>query len=303
MIYEYAIEPELVARWGTLSEYRYFAEAFGLGRPRILSELPRVAKWRRRVLKAATELSDLERTRVETLAKLLTERVIARSDRFDGNQTWLENAELQHGLFPFRAILAMSNPRQHAGVVVSGKIGDHPNWTIGTSSTPPRNATGLSAALAPMLRIASEIVMVDPYFGIQHARFRKPMEQILAAIRSGRPGAVPLRIEILTSCETVAEWFFRTECGKHLPALVPVGYKIHCFQLRERPGIEKLHQRYVMTDVGGVRVEPGLDNGDGTYDINLMPRAQYDLRWNQYAGPNRAFDTVGAPIEIVGTCP
>jgi hypothetical protein len=58
----------------------------------------------------------------------------------------------------------------------------------------------------------------------------------------------------------------------------------------------------VLTDLGGVRVDPGLDDGSPgeSYDINLMDRAQFDVRWAQYAGDSPAFDRISAPVTVVG---
>src|SRR2546426_905229 len=103
MIYEYGLEPQLVATWRTQPEFRYFAAAFGLGRPRLVAEYPSKGNWRRQVLRAAAGASDMELQRLTGLLTGLTERMVARGGwTYDGVKPWLENAEVEHLRQPFR---------------------------------------------------------------------------------------------------------------------------------------------------------------------------------------------------------
>ena len=115
------------------------------------------------------------------------------------------------------------------------------------------------------------------------------------------PGDIPSRIEVQTGVKS-SENFFIQECNQRLPKLIPLGVSIRIVRIKERLGGEKVHQRYILTDLGGVRIDPGIDDGqpEETYDINLMDRNQFDLRWKQYAGDSPAFDHVGLPVRIYG---
>ncbi len=55
MVYEYALEPELVATWGNRQDFRYFVEKFGLGQPRIVSRYPKPWKRLVRLLESRSE--------------------------------------------------------------------------------------------------------------------------------------------------------------------------------------------------------------------------------------------------------
>ena len=78
MVYEFAIEPDLVATWGTLTKYRYFMDNFGLGTPRIMSEFPKFKNWRRRVLQAASGREGLEMQRITAIINYLAETLVKR---------------------------------------------------------------------------------------------------------------------------------------------------------------------------------------------------------------------------------
>ena len=73
-------------------------------------------------------------------------------------------------------------------------------------------------------------------------------------------------------------------------------------RLRERSGQEKLHNRYILTELGGVSLGVGLDEGqDGaTDDLVLLDRGVYYERWKQYASDPPAFDLLEEAVEVTG---
>jgi hypothetical protein len=68
---------------------------------------------------------------------------------------------------------------------------------------------------------------------------------------------------------------------------------------------EVIHNRFVLTDRGGVKFGIGLDDDNGkdgqTDDVDLLSQESFDLRWRQYA-LMQAFDVVTAAT-IAGTKP
>jgi len=304
MICEFAIEPELVATWGKREEYRFFYNAFGIGQPRLLSEFPKIKNWRRRVLQAAQNLEGIDLSRIEALIKILTDRMIDRSRSYDGTKDWVVNAESEHKRIPFNGILARDNPSNHPAIIVGDYVGTgiDPRWDLPRALTPKRQAKDLANALKEMLRNCSEVIFIDPHFGPENPRHRRPLEALIKTLLEDRsPENVPSRIEVQTSVKS-SENFFIQECNQRLPKLIPIEVSICIVRIKERPGGEKVHQRYILTDLGGVLIDPGIDDGQPgeTYDINLMDRNQFDLRWKQYAGDSPAFDHVGLPVRIYG---
>ena len=78
MVFEFAVEPELVATCGERDNYRYFYEKFGIGQPRIMSEYPKLQNWRRQVLRAASGKKDEELQRITAMIAILSEARISR---------------------------------------------------------------------------------------------------------------------------------------------------------------------------------------------------------------------------------
>ena len=166
-----------------------------------------------------------------------------------------------------------------------------------------RSAKALAAAVAAMLRNAAVVVLVDPHFGAENRRHREPLRAFLRAMIDARPGALPDRIDVYCSADGGAtERFFRGECESRLPRIVPAGLQVGLVRLRQRDDGERLHNRYILTDLGGVTFGVGLDEGNAgdTDDIQLLDRAQYEKRWNQYGSEDPAFDRPHPPVTIEG---
>ncbi|MCY3790240.1 MAG: hypothetical protein OXH63_15800, partial [Gemmatimonadetes bacterium] len=154
-------------------------------------------------------------------------------------------------------------------------------------------------------RCSSAVILVDPYFRPGCQRWRRPFKAFLERMVRQRPGEMPKRIEVHTS-DTVTETkkFFRGECDAKLHKCVPEGMKVLVRRLKQKQDGEKFHNRYILTDLGGVTFGIGLDEGNEgqTDDITLMVRGQYELRWSQYSGdPPAGFKQKGDPVEVEGT--
>jgi hypothetical protein len=304
MIYEYALEPELVATWVDRDVGRYFIENFGLGHPRIVSRYPK--RWKKQVWESFNSNNEIERARMTELIKHLSETMVKRrGGAWNPGAGWLENAEGEHGRVPFHAILAGSNPRGHGCVLVADDLDDAPPlWALCRGRSVTRTASEIAAAVASMLRTAEVVVFVDPRFGPENRRHRRPLREFLLALIDARPCESPQRIEVHCSADGGAtEKFFRTECQRWLPSVVPLGLRVLLIRLRQRAGGERLHNRYILTDLGGVSFGVGLDEGDpgDSDDIHLHDRAQYEERWHQYAGDTPAFDRPEPFVTIEGS--
>ena len=78
------------------------------------------------------------------------------------------------------------------------------------------------------------------------------------------------------------------------------------FIWKQREQGEKLHNRYILTEVCGVSFGIGLDKADDletleTDDLSLMNPSQLAVRWKQYKGSPAAFDSVVEPFELTGS--
>lgn len=98
---------------------------------------------------------------------------------------------------------------------------------------------------------------------------------------------------------------FVGNCIDILPGLIPVGITLRVVVWTERVNGEKLHNRYVLSDIAGVMLGTGLDQSenpgsDESDDITLLSEGQHNNRLRQFIGSPPAFDLVGGPIDIPG---
>ena len=303
MIHAFGLQPDLVATWGRREEFRFIHDKFGLGTPRALLELPKFSTWKRTVYDAANKLalSETDMKRIEELFRLLAEHKYRRTDAvYDGTRPWLENAEREYDRKPFAGIVALDNPRAHRGVLVGDQlITSNERWACSRGESPARTPEAFASALSAMLVNCTALHLVDPHFGPENARHRRILEAILDVLSTH--GIVPAIVRV--HCSGKADRvFFEQEAAK-MAARLPSGISVTFARWRQRDGGERLHNRYVLTDLGGVAVLGGLDAGDAgeTDDFLLLPRAQYEQRWAQYVVDDGAFDHVDSPATVHGT--
>ncbi len=305
MIYEYAVEPELVVAWGKdRADYRYFCEQFGLGTARIMAEFPKLKNWRRQFRQAAEGADPTrELPRITALFTLLIERRVRRDGYdYDGVFSWLENVESENGRQSFQAILARTNPRHHAKVLAPGFAETNPLWKVEKQSYCSRRAQDMAELVGSMLSNCSTVHFIDPYFGPENPRFRRPLEafiNVIATQRCCRPAIDTITVHTSDRANFA---FFRQTCQNQLQHRISAGARLVFQRWKQRDGGEKLHNRYILTDIGGVKFDPGLDDGNEgeTVEVIVLERNLYEKHWNDYV-ENPAFDPAESPFEITGT--
>ncbi len=250
-----------------------------------------------------------QRRRMETLIQRLSAAMVERQHLdWDADRSWVENAVDQQ--VPFHAVLARLNPARDPRVLVADELDEStPRWAAQHGTTVPRTAEAIAKAMGSMLRIARNIIFVDPYFAPDRPRFVKV---IAACVRAGCDGRAvgTAKVCILSSDreENGTYEHLETTCGKHLPREFPADLEVMIRRLGERQDGERLHNRYILTELGGVSFGVGLDEPDDpamadvvTDDLSLLAYDQYRVRWRQYAGDSPEFHQRGGPITIVGT--
>lgn len=308
MIYEYAIEPELVVSWGKdRADYRYFCEQFGLGTPRMMAEFPKFKNWRKQFKQAAASADETnELPRITALFNLLNERLIRRDGfAYDETVSWLENTESENTRQEFQAILAQANPRHHAKVLTSSTMEASQFWQVEKQVYCPRQATKMAQLVAAMLSNCAEVHFIDPHFGPDNPKWRRPLEaflNVIAANRPCRPAIKQITVHISGEGNKADFDFFRQACEKQLRTRIPVGICLTLQRWKQRGGGEKLHDRYILTDIGGLKVDPGLDDGNQgeSFVVVLLERNLYEKQWADYV-VSPAFEPSEDPLEIVGT--
>ena len=301
MIYEYALEPEMLSAWGRLHNQRFFLREFGLGQGRLVSRYPK--KWARKVWESFGGDNDMDKKRLEELLVRLQETMIKRKDCVwdDAQETWIENALLEHARHPFKVILARNNQENRPEILGEDALAalPCPSWDNPHGMTVIRKASDMADKVGMMLSRCRWAKFIDPYFSKCKRGHKLSLPAFLSILTAERPVGPPETIEIHTSGGGATLDYLKDFYEK----IIPAGIQITIYQWQERPGGQRLHNRYILTDLGGVSFCHGLDTGkDGeTDDISRLDRKQYIFRCKQYDYATQAFDQAADPLEITGT--
>lgn len=318
MFYEYALEPEVVAQWCDRAGFAAFMQRFGIDARRIVSRFPK--RWERGVedafLRKYPTPSLMQKERKTQIISHLTKRTVRRgSINFETSSTWLENAEKEHLERPFGGIVAGANPRHHAAVAVVCSADDilerFDQAPPGTREV-ERTAVDMAAALSPLLRCCEHAVFVDPHFDAKR-RFLEPfrlfMEELVAKRVTTSTPKTELHVAVENQVNPALEMQRANErlanLQRALIDIIPRGHSVHVVVWRERMRGQKLHNRYLLTDIGSVSFGIGLDCNEESFNPN-MPQAQtddisclseehQDKRWCDYKSVP-AFDKVAEAV-------
>jgi hypothetical protein len=298
MIYEYALEPALLNNW---KDCRYFLEKFGVPKGRVISRYPR--KWERMVVDSLANCGDVEKQKIVEALVGLKRYLLPRHHEWNEQLDWLSNAETEHGKRPFHAVIAASNPRSQEFVLEADDLSeDNTLWRLPNLPPVQRVAMDMAQRVGPLLCFSHRILFIDPHFRPDKIQWRRPLQAFLEiATVKRRPGDL-LKVEIHAK-DDLETGLFTAYSKRSLPEIIPSGMTVRIFQWHERDRGEKLHNRFILTDIGGVSFGIGLDDSDGengqTDDIQLLNEETYNLRFAQYAGSAPAFDLI-AEITIIG---
>jgi hypothetical protein len=299
VIREFAVEPEVMATW---QHFRELWEDFGAGKGRLAALYP--SDWTSRVSKLAQTLSPPVRA-ASVAAKLQhhPHKFVAANRPFDKGKDWLRNAEEQKPGNEFSGIIARKNPRDLSRVLVAGEFPkDQPPYASVMQGKVPRTAEAIAACARLLLVRAEELILVDRNFDPSKPQFCDPLLKLLSP--AGRLTAWR-RCELHTAAaDLVSSQPNRAHNFAHyLKRALPNGSLITVHFWQRRPGGEKLHARYLLTELGGLQFDYGLDTGEPgeTTVVTLLDHSLWvQLREDYRLGSATFVPAQGSPIQVVG---
>lgn len=311
MIYEYALDPALVVNWA-ISRIGRYVKQFGLDERRLVSDFPQ--DWRGRVVGAFYEHFDYDDTSLEfenaqldlnAYLQILTDCMVYRNIKLPLDISWFDAVIAEHNSRPFYAIFT-SNKENNSSLpeVITEKNTDDVDdiyWWIPTVKPTRKSAAEIAIALRPFLQASREIYIIDPYFDfdLQKPRFLNTLIEIVRQAIS-LPHAIQHTpsITVITGVERdgktndqQAQKFaenIRNRAMQYLPKKIPNGIPIQLLILKNAAGGNPLHNRFLLTNIGGVIIPYGIDDYDRELnhgaedDLQPMHKGIYEKRWKQY---------------------
>jgi hypothetical protein len=283
MIREFALEPDAIT--SSYREFCYFAEKYGVGQGRVISEFPR--KWRRMVCEAAQRhhAGKVELTKIVERLRLLGSDVVFDSGRpgGDGTTSWMDRALVEHARKPFDAIIARENASAHPDILVSAELDDaNPRFQAAGQRHINRTAADIVASVELLLRASQTIKLVDPHFNPSTPRWRRMLGLILNILGGSSRTGITLEIHRADNAlpGNIQHYF-----DSAIPTLRPQEVSVNVFLHPEKG----MHNRFVLTELGGASFSTGLDdNEDGGYSqtdlVALLAAGTYAKEWKTYSG-------------------
>ncbi len=301
MFHVYAIDPHVLSSWERL---RYFLDSLGHAQGRLLAEFPKT--WKRLVYDCLRQRGTLT-SRVELRLKNMDATVFVRRPQaaYDGTCSWLENALEEHAREPFHAIVAnategIPNATEGTPAILDADAVDAtwPLWRASAGLLVPRDSEEMASVAAPLLCLSTRMVWIDPYFWPEHHNKTDVLKRVLEATRLNADVEIHARLP-----EDFGYPWAKSRCEQLLPQHTPSDLKLRVRFRAERDCGKRLHNRYVLTDVGGIQFGDGLEKGSVGQDdrVSALEAATWKELLNQYCEAPSAFDDVGDPIMIHGT--
>ncbi|MFT3695697.1 MAG: hypothetical protein QM831_21345 [Kofleriaceae bacterium] len=297
MFHEYALEPTALSSWASV---RYFLDAFAPWKGRFIAAYPK--DWKRRVYEGL-RCPDIEKKSIEDRLSRLDRRYFAdrKGAPFDPSKSWVDNALAENQREAFRAVI-VADSIVRGGNVLNANLLDETNplWLVEQGRFVARDPAALRDAIRLLLRLSTRIALIDPYFR-PHQRDKA---SAFAALSSCVSAASQLEVHARLGVEgdPTHDWF-KEKCEVHLPGLLDLGRTTTVHTWGQRPGGQRLHNRYLLTNIGGVKFGDSVERGQaGERDhISILDESSRAELWSQFIDPAGAFDRIGSPVAVTGS--
>ncbi|WP_417461559.1 hypothetical protein [Kordiimonas sp.] len=280
MIYEYAIDPAVAARFENL---RLIAELFDFSNPRRISRFPK--SWLREVYDLSRELGDRNQKMVEVkLAQISKEKNCIQkfSREYEPHTNWPENAVNSHQLTPFRGIICDG---AGAAFVASGDVDStHPQLNFSPPFRLEKTVENFMDVLGPVLATARELCFVDPYFRPQNRNCSDLFKAIFASLNA-RPDASEVYLRVCTFSGESSPY----GTGGEARVITDMVNNCDLGNLQHKTHVvlceANMHARYLLTDVGAYVLDHSFSESRGAIlNISMMSWERAEETKKQYFG-------------------
>jgi hypothetical protein len=314
---EYAIDPNILISFDRI---RAILGTCGWHKGKVVCEYPK--KWKRKVYDACNSVGEREKARITELLNIHPFCRRKDANHYDPDNAWLISAKTEHARKTFAAIL--SDTSETSSNVIDGQIiteDNEPLWAP-PSGISPRTANDFAAAISLLAQNSSRIIFVDPHFHYGEQRYTTPFSEMLKVAvlagykRSDGEPTFELHMRIKKSYQDTRTFpdiasAVRRGLESNLPQHIPQGITMKVFFWKEHDTAtadsERLHNRYFLTDIGGLSFGIGLDaansNSTGTNendDISILTKEQHQKHLSEYCCGSKCFESLG-DFEITGT--
>ena len=300
MLVEHLIEPDFLTNVVTSRRnYEDFLREFSRQSPRVVGQLQKFSKFRRKTLIAQGEqVSEDQQGMLIELLKFIEETcLVNRSSGIDGSISFFENCLNAHRQFPSHVFCLNEHIDQAVdGIdfIYSADLKD------GIRSLPnqklvQKSLDEMAEVTGDFLRLSSNITFVDPYFSDREGML-SPMIKFIELCRTNSP-VESKNISILAKLYTKhgsdqpSAKFMLDAIINHQDFSCDGIESLSVLLLLEKPQGELLHNRYIISELAALHWGIGLDerHSEVNDDVVMLNDEIFSKRFEQYC-ELKAFD-------------
>lgn len=165
-----------------------------------------------------------------------------------------------------------------------------------------RISTDIAAPLTMLAAAAKEIDLVDPFFDLRgkSGDYKGPLVATLAGLAALSVFPKAFRIHFRTHDSRPPTDHLARESADLLSGAIPPGFTIELCEWEQIPGGEDLHDRFFLTDVGGVIIGAGFAaTGDAeTVTFSLLDIEHTQRLRSRFAAGSTVYRQIGQTVRI-----
>ncbi len=289
MIKEFAVDPSL---YSSDYEWQILFQHFGYHKGRVISKFPndwdRIAYENLKELYRRKRIKEIEKSRMIERLNRIRKYLIDFSRTYDSNLEWFQNSLKEHQQRAFAAIISKINPNSQANILKLEDINeDNEYWRTPVQIIVERDFSKIAPLLKNLFVYAKKVIFVDKHFHPTLSRFTAPLKNLLDTIFNTNNQVRNIEYHLAADPRESLNQF-QNCCDSYIKPLLPRGKEIKFIRWESQSinnpvaGGQNLHPRLILTDLGGVNIEWGLDNGqprDKTL-VNLLDPETFKVYWN-----------------------
>lgn len=291
MFYECAISPaDLFEIAIDRRNYRDFIKGFSTGGNFLYSELPKMKRNKRQLLELLNaNHSELQKKRLEDLIIFLNKNKVSRVYDYVGEVSWLDNISAVNRIEQFDHIVS-STPYDNLNVT---NIDDFFGLNYSRQKIVARVAADMTSIISCLLKTSEHIIIVDPYFSDKQRWWNVFISLLRVSANNSYKKSLNIDVVFDGSKENSPTVNYLADKLNREKFIFPENFAlaVKFKSLAAREGNERLHNRYVLSNLAGVCFMHGLDEGEGTDDVSILSEEVYNKRWEHYT-TNNVFDLI-----------
>lgn len=274
MIFLYAVDPALATDWKAL---RYVLSHGGMDNARLLLKYPK--GWFKEALAIAGQKGWAHSKRVEELWMRYKSSCFVRplvNLDYDPEMTWLNNAlGIEGHIAPHAIIVPNGQGHSNERVLEEDELDGNELWLVESSVSLERNAQAFEEAFRVLILCCRKLTIVEPHFDPAQEKWRSVLEALFRPLADANRS---IEIEFHLKAKATQE-NFSEQCEQNVRRRIPAGQTVR-FVRWEKRGQEDLHDRHLLTELGGVSSGWGFDARPGSttsvhsFDTRHMARLQ-----------------------------